>query len=165
MSDNQVSFMLDTMVVDHIICGDINIDTKQLRNIDLDITFTYLLRDEIFPPDDEVFEKKVEDFFNKVSSERVDRASTLYGVGGFGTGPYGATKLCGALISALRANHINDKKDALMIEAALENGDIFVTEEKRILSPPESYPDEIDPDQILSEDEFINIIQNYDIIR
>jgi hypothetical protein len=73
-------------------------------------------------------------------------------MGRFGSGPFGgSTDLCSALMEALRAEKIGDRKDALMIETALRNSNIFVTEEKRILDPPESYPDEIDPEQIISE--------------
>jgi hypothetical protein len=106
------------------------------------------------------FEQKVESVLDDTDAERISRASTPFNMGRFGGDPFGgSTDLCSTLMEALRAEKIGDRKDALMIETALRNGDIFVTEEKRILDPPENYPDEIDPEQIISEQEFVSRIR------
>lgn len=156
MDSNNTAYMLDTMVVDHIIHGDVNISVEDLVESDINLTFTYLLRDEVAASDD--FEQKVENYLNDTNAERITRPSSLYNIGRYGCGAYDSTKLSRALRGALRAEKVGDRKDALMIETALRNGDIFVTEEKRILNPPESYPDEISSEQIISEREFIERI-------
>jgi hypothetical protein len=39
--------MLDTMVVDHIIHGEIGISVEDLTSSDIELTYTFLLRDEV----------------------------------------------------------------------------------------------------------------------
>lgn len=146
--------MLDTMVVDHIIKGDSKVDVEDLKEAEADISFTYLLREELLGAHDE---EEIKGVLRELDTKEVQPESSPYGMN-YGGG-YSISELCDALISAVRGDDIAEIKDAMVIETALKNGDKFVTQENRLLDPPEKYPESIGSSQIMSEEEFIAWIE------